>query len=91
MLSRIPFYPFFFSLFPIASLLSSNVGEARLSEAILPAAFVIFVNFALFLFLRAVLADTQKSAFVLFLFWPGFYCFGPLLDLLHSQVELSVA
>ncbi len=61
-LTKIPFYPFIGALFPIVSLLSSNLEEMQADNAVRTTIVILVVMLFLLLIFRLVLRSTEKAA-----------------------------
>lgn len=79
------YHPFLFGLFPIVSMLSTNVGEALPRECLLPAGAVVCVAVLAWLVLRPVLPCPHKRGVVLSLLWIPFYAFGAMVDAFRAR------
>ena len=84
---NLPFYPILFGIFPALSLLSTNVGDARFLEVLLPLAIVVGVTLLLWGPCYALLRNHHKVALLVTAFWIPFHVYGSLADGLKSGLR----
>ncbi len=82
-----PVYPILFGIFPALSLLSTNVGDARFLEVLLPFAMVVGVALLLWGPGYALLRNHHKVALLVTAFWIPFHAYGSLVDGLKSGLR----
>lgn len=75
-LKNIPLYPFFFSAFPVCSLLGANLDKAGVNQLILPLAIVLCCTALLYLVFGLILKNTQLSALLTIILSLSFLCYG---------------
>ena len=85
-LTKIPFYPFIFALFPIVSLLSSNLEEMQADNAVRTTIVILAVMLFLLLIFRLVLRSTEKAAIFSSLTILLILSYGHLYHLLRSEL-----
>ena len=83
---KIPFYPFLFALFPIVSLLSTNLDEIHPDEVVRTMIVILACVVLLFLLLRQVLNSTEKAAIYSSLLVVAFLSYGHLYHLLRDEL-----
>ncbi len=69
-----PIHPFLFALFPVLFLFSHNVHEVRFLHIVAPTLVILGATVGLFLLVKVIVKDYQKSALVLSFF--VFFCFS---------------
>lgn len=74
--SKVPLYPFLFSLYPVLFLYLHNIREVAWTQALLAAAVALVIAVALWPATRFVAAGAQKRALALFLFLLLFHFYG---------------
>lgn len=87
----LPIHPFAFAVFPILSLLSTNVGEVLLREVPAPLAIAFGVAIALYLALALVVSDPLKRGIAATVFWLAFYGFAPAVDTIRARFDLHAS
>ncbi len=80
-------HPFLFGLFPLFSWLSANLLWASFHEAWLPAVTVLALAGVLWLALWPILPDARKRGLVISLFWPPFFGYGAVMDLVRARLD----
>ena len=84
-------HPFAFAVFPILSMLSTNIGEVFLREAALPLAIALLIAAALYFGLALVLRDRLKRGIAVSVFCLVFYSAAPGLDTLRDRIGFQGA
>lgn len=79
-------HPLFFGLFPLFSLLSTNLVSAGFSEVFLPAAAAMAIAVTLWFALWPLLPQPHKRGLVLSLFWLPFYGYGMIVDTVRRRL-----
>lgn len=74
----VPFHPFLLALYPIVFLVSQNLSECSLADAVVPGAISVAGAGAIFLLLRALWKDADKSALVVSIGLLMFFSYGHL-------------
>src|SRR3989344_9241188 len=69
-------HPFLFALFPVLFLFSHNLGQASLSDVVLPVSIILFAVSSLFLVLWFGTKDAVRAGFMVSLFVLLFFSFG---------------
>lgn len=77
-------HPILFGAFPLLSIFSSNIGEARPYELLLPIIFALSLSLALWVALSPFFPDRHKRALLLSSFWLPFYGYGFAVDTARS-------
>ena len=90
-MKRLVLHPFAFCIFPILSMVSTNIGELFLREALLPIAIALFISTALYFGLAVLLRDSFKRGIAVSVFWAGFYAAAPLTDTLRDRLGVHGA
>lgn len=80
-------YPYAIAVFPILSILSTNIGEARLAEAVIPLFVVSALTLVLYLAFVPILRDPQKRALAVAVIWPPIFAYGPTIDTLRDLFD----
>jgi hypothetical protein len=75
-------HPFLFALFPLLALVSSNMREVNINQALWPAAIIVAATAVLLPLLRLVTRNFHKAGVVLTFFWTTFLFFGRAADFL---------
>ena len=88
---RLIIHPFAFGIFPVLSMVSTNIGEMFLREALLPVAIALLITCALYFSLGLVLRDSFKRGISVSIFWIGFYAAAPALDTLRDRLGVQGA
>ena len=88
---RLIIHPFAFGIFPVFSMVSTNIGEMFLREALLPVAIALLITCALYFSLGLVLRDSFKRGISVSIFWIGFYAAAPALDTLRERLGVQGA
>lgn len=88
---RFILHPFALGIFPILSMVSTNIGELFLGEAMLPIAIALATSGVFYIGLRFILCDRMKRGIVISVFWAGFYTAAPLIDGLRDRLGLHGA
>ena len=86
---RLVLHPFAFGIFPILSLVSTNIGEMFLVEAIAPIAIALVTSGVFYIALRTVLRDSLRRGVVITIFWVGFYTAAPVIDAFRAHLGLN--
>jgi len=87
---NIPFYPFFFALFPILTLLGHNIKEVDARVAIRSIALSLLATLVIFLLARLVLRDWVKAAIVTGLLLVLFFSYGHLYHLVRNIPTVGI-
>ncbi len=77
-LNSIIFHPILFGIFPILSLFENNMSFTALKEIILPIIIIILVIIPTWIFLKIIIKDNKKSAFIISLSLILFFIYGPI-------------
>ena len=75
----IPLHPFFFSAFPICSLLGANLDKAGVSQLLYPLLIVFAAAGLIYLLAWLCLRNTHQSALLTTLFSLSFLCYGHVI------------
>lgn len=86
-LKSFPYYPLLLGFFPAASLLSTNIGDARFYELWLPLVVVLALSLVVGGVLFGMFRDMHKAAVLLAAFWIPFYAYGGLVDGLKGALR----
>ena len=87
MMSRIVLHPFLFAIFPIASLLSTNIGDALPRDALLPCLLAEGLAIVAWLALWPLLPDPRKRGLLLSLLIVAFYGYGAVVDATRNALD----
>jgi hypothetical protein len=83
----IPWYPFVFSIYPVLALLAENTGEVKFEAGWRPLLICILAASILILFLRLLLRNWQRAAFLSTLWMILFFSYGHIHNLLTEKLE----
>jgi hypothetical protein len=89
-IKNIPFYPFFFAVFPILALLAHNIKEVDVQVAIRPVALSLLATLGIFLLARLALHSWAKAALVTGLFLALFFSYGHLYYLIRDIPSIGI-
>lgn len=81
---RAAVHPFVFAVYPILFLYSVNLGQMRFFDAAVPASVSLLVVVAIWLFLRRLLKDAEKSALMVSSCCFSFYAYGAFAGIFAS-------
>lgn len=84
-------HPFLFALFPVLFLFSHNLGQASLSDVVLPVSIILFAVSSLFLVLWFGTKDAVRAGFMVSLFVLLFFSFGHIRYFVGDAAILGVA
>ena len=77
-LNSIIFHPILFGIFPVLSLFENNMSFTPIMEIILPIIIIILVLIPTWIFLKIIIKDNKKSAFIISLSLILFFAYGPI-------------
>ena len=77
-LNSIIFHPILFGIFPVLSLFENNMSFTPIREIILPVIIIILVIIPTWIFLKIIIKDNKKSAFIISLSLILFFAYGPI-------------
>ena len=77
-LNNIIFHPILFGIFPVISLFESNMKFTSILEIILPSIIIIAMIIPIWIFLKIIIKNNQKSAFIISLSLILFFTYGPI-------------
>jgi len=77
-LNNIIFHPILFGIFPVLSLFESNMSFTPIREIILPIIIIISMIIPIWIFLKILIKDNKKAAFVISLSLILFFTYGPI-------------
>ena len=77
-LNNIIFHPILFGIFPILSLFESNMSFTPIGEIIFPIIIIISIIIPAWIFLKIIIKDNKKSAFIISLGVILFFIYGPI-------------
>jgi hypothetical protein len=79
-LNSIIFHPILFGIFPVLSLFENNMSFTPVREIVLPAIIIILVIIPTWIFLKIIIKDNKKSAFIISLSLILFFAYGPIFS-----------
>ncbi len=77
-LNNIIFHPILFGIFPVLSLFESNMSFTSIWEIVLPSIIIISMVIPIWIFLKIIIKDNKKSAFIISLSLILFFTYGPI-------------
>jgi hypothetical protein len=77
-LNNLIFHPILFGIFPVLSLFESNMSFTPIGEVILPIIIIILIIIPIWIFLKILIKDNKKAAFVISLSLILFFIYGPI-------------
>jgi hypothetical protein len=77
-LNNIIFHPILFGIFPVLALFESNMSFTSIWEIILPSIIIISMIIPIWIFLKIIIKNNQKSAFIISLSLILFFIYGPI-------------
>ena len=77
-LNNIIFHPILFGIFPVLSLFESNMSFTSIWEIILPSIIIISMIIPIWIFLKIIIKDNKKAAFIISLSLILFFTYGPI-------------
>jgi len=80
-----PWYPFFFALYPILSLLAHNLTQVSESAGLRSLLVAVLGTGSLLLVMRLILHDWQRAAFSVAAWTLLFFTYGHVYDLIYSK------
>ncbi len=81
---HIPFYPLLISIYPILALMAFNLGEFDLSEGWRPLWISLIGTMILWLLLRIVVRDWEKSGLIATMFVGLFFSYGHIFNIIKK-------
>jgi hypothetical protein len=84
-ISKLPWYPFLFSAYPVLALFGYNVEEARLVSVVRPLFVFLAGVLVVFLVLRVLLRTWHRAAFLTFMWTVLFATYGHLISYLEEK------
>ncbi len=84
---KLPYFPLLFGFFPVLSLLSTNVGDARFLEIWIPFAIITALTVLLWIPGYLLLRNHHKVALLIGAFWVPFHSYGGLVDGLKAGLR----
>jgi len=77
-LNTIIVHPILFGIFPVLSLFENNISFTPIKEIIFPIIIIILVIIPTWIFLKIIIKDNKKSAFIISLSLILFFAYGPI-------------
>ena len=77
-LNNLIFHPILFGIFPVLALFESNMSFTPIGEIILPIIIIISMIIPIWIFLKILIKDNKKAAFVISLSLILFFIYGPI-------------
>ena len=85
-LNFIIFHPILFGIFPVLSLFENNMSFTPVREIILPIIIIIFIIIPVWIFLKIIIKDNKKSAFIILLSLILFFAYGPIFSAIDDII-----
>ena len=85
-LNSIIFHPILFGIFPVLSLFENNMSFTPIREIILPVIIITLVIIPTWIFLKIIIKDNKKSAFIILLSLILFFAYGPIFSAIDDII-----
>ena len=85
-LKSLTFHPILFGIFPVLSLFENNISFTPIREIILPIIIITLVIIPTWVFLKIIIKDNEKSAFIILLSLILFFAYGPIFSAIDDII-----